>query len=178
MVRRFESTPVDLLWLHLSAKRPTYFARGIDVSNPAPSANESVSAGSRGRCRPRRGCGAGPVLLRDARKCDQTLLAPFFLTGIDAVPLPQSSDRSQRRAGRGGGAACGISPGCAAQLASSLCCSVHSRGRLSSVRRVAVNSTGCRLCKIASTSSGLRKARPTFSASKSPSRLLKAVKAR
>ena len=53
MVRRFESTPVDLLWLHLSAKRPTYFARGIDVSNPAPSANESVSAGSRGRCRPK-----------------------------------------------------------------------------------------------------------------------------
>ena len=54
-----------------------------------------------------------------------------------------------------GAAACGISPGCAAQLASSLRCSVHSRGRSSSVRRVAVNSTGCRLCKIASTSSGL-----------------------
>jgi hypothetical protein len=43
MVRRFEVIPVDLLWPHLSAKRPTYFVRGIDVSNPAPSANESSS---------------------------------------------------------------------------------------------------------------------------------------
>ena len=151
---------------------------GPEVRVLLPPANSPSQQGPAHTVGQSRGCGAGPVPLRDARKCDQTLLAPFFLTGIDAVPLPQSSDRSQRRAGRGGGAACGISPGCAAQLASSLCCSVHSRGRLSSVRRVAVNSTGCRLCKIASTSSGLRKARPTFSASKSPSRLLKAVKAR
>ena len=39
MVRRFEATPVDLFWPHLSAKRPTHFLRGIDVSNPAPSAS-------------------------------------------------------------------------------------------------------------------------------------------
>ena len=47
----------------------------------------------------------------------------------------------------------------AIQLASRLCCSVQLRGRSSSVRRVAVSSTGCRPCRIASTSCGLRKAR-------------------
>ena len=112
-----------------------------------------------------RGCAAGPVPLRDVRKgrggCDQTPFGPVSLSPIDAVPLRQSSGRSQRRAGPGGPAACGIFPGCAAQLASSLRCSLQSRGRSSSVRRVAVSATGCRPCRIASTSSGLRKARPT-----------------
>src|SRR5271169_1896364 len=51
--------------------------------------------------------------------------------------------------------------GVAVQPASSLCCSVQSSGRSSSVSRVAVSSTGCRPCKIASTSCGLKKARPT-----------------
>jgi hypothetical protein len=36
-------------------------------------------------------------------------------------------------------------------------CAVQSKGRSSSVRRVAVSSTGCRPYKIASTSSGLKK---------------------
>jgi ABC-type transport system substrate-binding protein len=45
----------------------------------------------------------------------------------------------------------GIPPGCAAQLVNSLRCSVQSNGRSSSVRRVAVNATGCWPCKIQST---------------------------
>jgi|SRR5215510_13887281 len=43
MVRRFEATPVDL---HLTAsfrETPTYFVRGIDVSNPGPSSGESTN---------------------------------------------------------------------------------------------------------------------------------------
>jgi hypothetical protein len=140
-------------------------SRGTEGSNPSPSAAESVSAGSRGCWRQSRGCGAGLGLVRDVRRgragYDQTSFGLVSLTGIDAVPLQQSSTRSQRRGGRGGAAACGIPPGCAAQLASSLRCSVQSNGRSSSVRRVAVSATGCRPCKIASTSSGLKKARPT-----------------
>ena len=112
-----------------------------------------------------RGCGAGPVLLRDVRKgrggCDQTLFGPVSLSPIDAVPVRESSDRSQRRAGRGGGRGLRHISGLCAQLASSLRCSVQSKGRSSSVSRVAVSSIGCRPCKIASTSSGLKKARPT-----------------
>ena len=54
-----------------------------------------------------RGCGAGPGLVRDVRKgragYDQTSFGPVSLTGIDAVPLQQSSTRSQRRGGRGEG---------------------------------------------------------------------------
>jgi hypothetical protein len=41
MVCRFEARPVDLFWPHRSTKRPTYFVRGIDVSNPASSSAES-----------------------------------------------------------------------------------------------------------------------------------------
>ena len=37
------------------------------------------------------------------------LLRPFSLTGIDAVPPPQNSDRLQTTRGRGGAAAWGIS---------------------------------------------------------------------
>jgi hypothetical protein len=36
-------TPVDLFWPHLSAKRPTHFVRGIDVSNPASSRSGSTT---------------------------------------------------------------------------------------------------------------------------------------
>jgi len=43
MVRRSEATSVGLFWPHLSAKRPTYLVRGIDVSNPSPSSGESAS---------------------------------------------------------------------------------------------------------------------------------------
>ena len=49
MVRRFEATPVDL---HLAAsfrERRTYFVRGIDVSNPGPSSEESATNRSRRR---------------------------------------------------------------------------------------------------------------------------------
>src|ERR1700731_4518676 len=41
--------------------------------------------------------------------CEPGLLRPFSLTGIDAVPPPESSDRLQTTRGRGGAAAWGIS---------------------------------------------------------------------
>jgi hypothetical protein len=41
--------------------------------------------------------------------CERGLLRPFSLTGIDAVPPPEGSDRLQKTRGRGGAAACGIS---------------------------------------------------------------------
>jgi peptide/nickel transport system substrate-binding protein len=56
---------------------------------------------------------------------------------------------------------CKLDPEDPTQLTSSLCCSAQSNGRSSSVRRVAVSSTGCRPCRIASTSCGLKKARST-----------------
>ena len=131
------------------------FAPPVSLSQPGPADAVGQS----------RGCGAGPVLFRDVRKgrggCDPTLFGPVSLSPIDAVPVRESSDRSQRRAGRGGGRGLRHISGLCAQLASSLRCSVQSNGRSSSVRRVAVSSTGCRPCKIASTSSGLKKARPT-----------------
>ena len=112
-----------------------------------------------------RGSGGGLGLVWDVRKgragYDQTLFGSVSLTGIDAVTHRQNPIRSQRSAGRGGAAADSIFPGWAAQLASSLRCSVQSNGRSSSVRRIAVSSTDCRPCKIASISSGLKKARPT-----------------
>ncbi len=88
---------------------------------------------------------------------DPARLDPFSLTGTDAVP-PRESRRATRRAQ--------ALPGhtlsrVARQLSRRLRCSVQSSGRSSSVRRVAVSSTGCRPCRIASTSSGLRKARST-----------------
>jgi hypothetical protein len=53
-----------------------------------------------------RGSGAGLGPVRDVRMrragYDQTLFDPVSLTGIDAVPLRESSNRSQRGAGRGG----------------------------------------------------------------------------
>src|SRR5260221_1212508 len=39
--------------------------------------------------------------------CEPGLLRPFSLTGIDAVPPPESSDRLQTTRGRGGAAALG-----------------------------------------------------------------------
>src|SRR5436190_8872892 len=75
--------------------------------------------------------------------------------------LPKVLTVCQRRAapavGRGPEA---YLSGVAVQPASCLCCSVQSSGRSSSVSRVAVSATGCRPCKIASISSGLKKARP------------------
>ena len=142
---------------------PSKEGPAVRIHSPPP-----VSLSQRGRAdavRQSRGLGAGLSLVRDVRKGqagdELTQCGTLSLSGIDAVPVRQSSGRSQRRAGGGGAVACGISPDFAAQLASSLRCSVQSRGRSSSVRRVAVNSTGCRPCKIASTSSGLKKARPT-----------------
>src|SRR6516165_4105532 len=81
--------------------------RGTDGSNPPPSATESVSVGSRGRWRPKSRLWRRLCLVRDVRKgragYDQTLFGPFSLTGIDAVPVQESSTRSQRRGGRGEG---------------------------------------------------------------------------
>jgi len=160
-------TPSSLSVRHLSsatAERP--FTRAgpmVRIRFPPPaSPSQRGPADAVGQSR---GSGAGLGLVRDVRMgrpdYDQTLFGLVSLSPIDAVPVRQSSGRSQRRAGRGGAVACGISPGCAAQLASSLRCSVQSNGRSSAIRRVAVSSTGCRPCKIASTSSGLKKARPT-----------------
>src|SRR6516162_2649558 len=84
----------------------------------------------------------------------------FSLTGIDAVPPWGSADYVQRRASRGDNRGWGISS-FVDYVVRSLCCSAQSSGRSSSVRLVAVSSTGCRPCKIASTSCGLKKARPT-----------------
>ena len=85
-------------------------------------------------------------------------LGCFSLTGIAAVP-PQEIKAQQREEPRPW-------PGhpllrVALQLARRLRCSVQSSGRSSSMRRVAVSLTGCRPCRIASTSSGLKKARST-----------------
>ena len=138
---------------------------GTSSSNPLCSSGESVSAGSRGRCRSksrlwrRSGFGLGREKGRDG--CDQALFGPVSLTGIDAVPLRQTQPGRNDAPAAVGAATCGISLGCEIQLASRLRCSLQSNGRPSSVKRVAVSSMGCRPCKIASTSSGLRKARPT-----------------
>ena len=68
----------------------------------SPSLRGPADAGDQSR-----GCGAGPGLVRDVRKgragYHQTSFGPVSLTGIDAVPLQQSSTRSQRRGGRGEG---------------------------------------------------------------------------
>src|SRR6516225_1983681 len=73
----------------------------------------------------------------------------FSLTGIDAVPPWGSADYVQRRASRGDNRGWGISS-FVDYAVRSLCCSAQLSGRSSSVRRVAVSSTGCRPCKIAS----------------------------
>jgi hypothetical protein len=85
---------------------------------------------------------------------------PFSLTGIDAVPPKGSEYSNEARKPRDSRGLC-MSSLRLAQLASNRCCSAQSSGRSSSVRRVAVSSIGCRPCKIASTSSGLKKLRPT-----------------
>ena len=68
----------------------------------SPSLRGPADAGGQSR-----GCGARLGLVRDVRKgragYDQTSFGPVSLTGIDAVPLQQSSTRSQRRGGRGEG---------------------------------------------------------------------------
>jgi len=84
----------------------------------------------------------------------------FSLTGIDAVPPLGQRDHVQPPAGRGDNRGGDISS-FVNYVVRSLCCSAQSSGRSSSVRRVAVSSTGCRPCKIASTSCGLKKVRPT-----------------
>src|SRR6516225_9045018 len=80
---------------------------GTRGSNLLCSATESVSAGSRGRWRPKSRLWRRLCLVRDVRKgragYDQTLFGPVSLTGIDAVPVQESSTRSQRRGGRGEG---------------------------------------------------------------------------
>jgi hypothetical protein len=68
---------------------------------------------------------------------------------------------SQRPRSRLNPDSCNIDAEDPVQLASSLCCSAQSNGRSSSVRRVAVSATGCRPCRIESTSCGLKKARST-----------------
>ena len=82
----------------------TILHRGTEGSNPPPSANESVSAGSRGRYRPqsRLWRRSGPASGREKGRggCDRTRFGPVSLTGIDAVPLRQSSGRAQRPAAR------------------------------------------------------------------------------
>ena len=125
--------------------------RGTEGSNPVPSSGESLSAvNSRavgGKARGFAGVayGRGREKGRDAREPGP--FVAFSLTGIGAVPPQEAA--GYRLAG------CD----CAIQLASRLCCSVQLRGRSSSVRRVAVSSTGCRPCRIVSTSCGLKKLR-------------------
>src|SRR6516162_3845162 len=69
--------------------------RGTEGSNPFPPAAESVSAGSRGRCRSKSRRWRRLGLVWDVRKgragYDQTYFGSVSLTGIDAVPLQQSS---------------------------------------------------------------------------------------
>ena len=71
--------------------------RGTESSNPFPSCGESVSAGSRGRCRPksrmwrRSEIGLGPENGTSWLPPDS--IGPNSLTGIDAVPLRQSPTR-------------------------------------------------------------------------------------
>jgi hypothetical protein len=80
----------------------------------------------------------------------------FSLTGIDALPLGKSK-RSTRRA-----QALAWTRFCRGSFFSApagRADSVQSSGRSSSVRRVAVSSTGCRPCSITWTSSGLKRAR-------------------
>ena len=100
---------------------------GTDGSNPVPSANESVSAGSHGRCRPKSRLWrrSGPTSRREngTSWVGQTLFGPVSLSPIDAVPLRQSSGRSQRGASRGGGRGLRHISGLCAQVASSLRCS-------------------------------------------------------
>jgi hypothetical protein len=138
---------------------------GTASSNPSSSSAESVSLMDWGRWRPNARLlrqSVGGLGREKGRAGRQS--APrgrFSLTGIDAVPFRQSSAGRNDKPAAVRTAVCGISSGCAAQLANSLRCSVQSNGRSSSVRRVAVSSTGCRPCKLASTSSGLRKARQT-----------------
>ena len=86
----------------------------------------------------------------------------FSLTAIDAVPLRESSDRFKRHARpRRNRVVRHISGVVRLNLRGSLRCSTQSSGRSSAVRRVALSSTGCRPCRIVSTRSGLKKARPT-----------------
>src|SRR6516164_9075120 len=73
--------------------------------------------------------------------------------------LEGSRRSKQHPAAQGHGLVC--LRGCAVQLARSLCCSAQSSGRSNSLSRVAVSATGSRPCRIASTRSGLRKARST-----------------
>ena len=87
--------------------------------------------------------------------CELGLLRGFSLTGIDAVPPPESSDRLQTTRGRGGGRGLGhICP----ELRFSLRAVCAARSSLAADRvqsaRVAVSSTDCRPCRIASTSPG------------------------
>jgi hypothetical protein len=87
--------------------------RGTDGSNPVPSSSQSVSAANAEAVsekphtlrRPAGGWGRE----KGRASCEPGLLRSFSLTRIDAVPPPESSDRSQRRAaavGRGLGHIC------------------------------------------------------------------------
>src|SRR5207302_11485672 len=82
--------------------------------------------------------------------------------------LPKVLTVCKRRAAAVGPRPGAYLSGVAVQPARSLCCSVQSSGRSSSVSRVAVSATGCRPCKIASISSGLKKARPNKTANVAP----------
>jgi hypothetical protein len=83
-------------------------------------------------------------------------LGCFSLPALMQSPLGKSA-LNEKSPGLGLGTLCRGS----LQLARRLRCSVQSSGRSSSMRRVAVSLTGCRPCRIASTSSGLKKARST-----------------
>src|SRR5437660_5098102 len=109
----FEETRSEVRADLTSRRFSSPLLRGTEGSNPVPSSSQSVSAvnpeaigekprtlaavcGWSGREKGRAGCEPG-------------LLRPFSLTGIDAVPPPESSDRLQTTRGRGGAAAWGTS---------------------------------------------------------------------
>jgi hypothetical protein len=86
------------------ARKTLSLFRGTEGSNPPPSRGESVST-----VRSRAGAKSPALLRRSARAWgrergraggERALLGSFSLTGIDAVPLRESSG-VQRRAGRG-----------------------------------------------------------------------------
>jgi len=150
-------------WIVLSRKN-RHLVCGTCGSNLVSSRGESVSAVHREAAREKSRASRDSERRwgRETGWADRkpALSGVFSLTGIDAVPPWGSADYVQRRASRGDNRGWGISS-FVDHVVRSLCCSAQSSGRSSSVRLVAVSSTGCRPCKIASTSCGLKKARPT-----------------
>jgi hypothetical protein len=112
-----------------------------------------------GRGRPRRMWSlTAQAAPRDQR--DGGVSAPFAaisLIAVDAVP-PSSEGWATKKLTAAEPRQCIVSK-VAVHLANRLRWSVQSNGRSNAVSRVAVSSTGCRPCSIASTRSGLRNAR-------------------